>query len=74
MAVHASTKPETYGEVPQGSAWLSAGETGVPTGAGSTSEAPGLNDACVAAFMFNVECNDSYVGAFLLNLRKGGRD
>jgi hypothetical protein len=72
MAVDTSTKPEGYWGVSQGSAWLSTGETGVPSGVGSGSGAQGWNDACVAAVLFNVECNDSYVAAFLLNLHGGG--
>ena len=73
MAVDTSTKLEGSWGVAQGSAWLSTGETGAPSGVRSGSEAQGWNDACVAAVLFNVECNDSHVGAFLLNLRGGGR-
>ncbi len=73
MAVDTSIKPESYWGFSQGSAWLSTGKAGAPVGANSVSEAQGWNDACVAAVMFNIECNDSYVAAFLLNLRNGGR-
>jgi hypothetical protein len=73
MAVDTSTKLEGSWGVTQGSAWLSTGETGAPSGVRSGSEAQGWNDACVAAVLFNVECNDSYVAAFLLNLRSGSR-
>ena len=73
MAVNVATKTEGHWGVPQDSAWLSTGKAGVASGAGSESEAQGWNDACVAAALFNVECNDSYVAAFLLNLRSGGR-
>ena len=52
---------------------MSTGKAGVPSEVGSGSEAQGWHDACVAAFLFNVECNDSYVAAVLLNLRGGGR-
>jgi hypothetical protein len=73
MAVDTATKAEGSWGVSQGSAWLSTGKAGVPSGVGSESEAQGWNDACVAAVLFNVECNDSYVAAFLLNLHGGGR-
>lgn len=73
MAVNASTKPEAHWGVSQGSRWMSAGESGVPSGVRPVSGTLGWNDACVAAVLFNVECNDSYVAAFLLNLRDGGR-
>jgi len=52
---------------------LSTGKAGVASEDRSGSKAQGWHDACVAAFLFNVECNDSYVAAFLLNLRGGGR-
>jgi hypothetical protein len=73
MAVDTATKAEGYWGVSQGSAWLSTGKAGVPSGVGSESEAHGWNDACVAAVLFNVECDDSHVAAFLLNLRGGSR-
>ena len=73
MAVDAATKAEGHWGVSQSSAWLSKGKAGVSSGVGSETEAQGWNDACVAAVLFNVECNDSYVAAFLLNLRSGGR-
>jgi hypothetical protein len=73
MAVDTSTKAESCWGGSQGSAWLSAGTDGSPSGVGSGSEAQGWNDACVAALLFNIECNDSYVAAFLMNLRSGGR-
>ena len=73
MAVDTATKAEGYWGVSQGSAWLSTGKAGVPSGVGSESEAQGWNDACVAAVLFNVECDDSHVAAFLLNLRSGSR-
>jgi hypothetical protein len=73
MAVDTSTKTESYWGVCQGSVWLSPGKAGSPRGAGSGSQVQGWNDACVAAFLFNVECNDSSVAAFLLNLRSGRR-
>lgn len=73
MAVESSTKPESCWGISQGSPWLSAGDTGGPSGVGSGSEGRGWNDACVAALLFNIECNDSYVAAFLLNLRSRGR-
>ena len=73
MAVDTSTKTEVYWGGTQGSAWLSAGESGAPNGARSGSGAQGWSDANVAAVLFNVECDDSYIAAFLLNLRSGGR-
>lgn len=73
MAVSTSTKPEIHWGISQGPAWLSAGKAGVASEVRSGSKAQGWHDACVAAFLFNVECNDSYVAAFLLNLRGDGR-
>lgn len=73
MAMSTSTESEIYGGVSQGPAWLSTGKPDVPGGVGSGSEAQGWHDASVAAIMFNIECNDSYVAAFLMNLRGGGR-
>jgi len=73
VAVDTATKAEGHWGVSQGSAWLSTGKAGVPSGVGSESEAQGWNDACVAAVLFNVECDDSHVAAFLLNLRSGSR-
>jgi hypothetical protein len=73
MAVDTSIKPESRWGVSQGSAWLSTGKAGVPSGVRSGAEAQGWNDAYVAAVLFNIKCNDSYVAAFLLNLRSGAR-
>jgi len=58
--------------VPQ-AAWLPGQATDAPTDVKSVSAAQGWNDACVAALLFNIECNDSNVAAFLLNLGIGGR-
>lgn len=73
MAVDTSTKTESCWGVSQGPAWLPAGDADGLGATGSASEAQGWNDACVAALLFNIECNDSYVAAFLLNLRGGPR-
>jgi hypothetical protein len=53
--------------------WLNGQATGVPTDVKSVPAAQGWNDAYVAALLFNIECNDSYIAEFLLNLGIGGR-
>ncbi len=73
MVVDASTKLDNCGGVTQECTWLVPAKAGDPSGVGSGSGAQGWNDAHEAAVLFNVECNDSYVAAFLLNLGIGGR-
>ena len=72
MAVDTMTQTDSYCSVPQ-AAWLPGQATDTPTDVMSVSVARGWNDAHVAALLFNVECDDSYVAAFLLNLGIGGR-
>jgi hypothetical protein len=64
-AADALTKTESCWAVPQECAWLSNRK-------GAVAPLRGWNDAHVAALLFNVECNDSFVAAFLVNL--GVRD
>jgi len=71
MAVDTMTQTGNC-SVPQ-AAWLSGQAIDAPTHVKSVSSAQGWNDAYVAALLFNVECNDSHVAAFLLNLGIGGR-
>ena len=73
MVVDASTKLDNCGGVTQECTWLATAKPGGTGGVGSASEAQGWNDAHEAAVLFNLECNDSYVAAFLLNLGIGGR-
>jgi hypothetical protein len=73
MVVESSTKLDSCGGVTQECAWLATAKAGDTGGVSAGSGAQGWNDAHVAAVMFNLECNDSYVGAFLLNLGIGGR-
>jgi len=72
MAVDTMTQTSSYSSVPQ-AAWLPGQATDTPTDVKSVSAARGWNDAHVAALLFNVECNDSYVATFLLNLGIGDR-
>jgi hypothetical protein len=72
MAVDTMTQTNSYYSVPQ-AAWLPGQATDAPTEVKSVSAAGGWNDAHVAALLFNVECNDSYVAVFLLNLGIGDR-
>ena len=73
MVVESSTKLDSCGGVTQGCAWLATAKAGDTGGVSAGSEAQGWNDAHEAAVLFNLECNDSYVAAFLLNLGIGGR-
>jgi hypothetical protein len=73
MVVDASTKLDNCGGVTQECAWLATAKAVDPSGVHSGSGAQGWNDAHEAAVLFNLECNDSYVAAFLLNLGIGGR-
>lgn len=68
MAISTSTRPEGLWTASQGTIWLSTGKAGTPGEFRSGSEMQGWHDAGVAAVLFNIECNDSYVASFLLNL------
>ena len=73
MAVEISTRLDSSGGVTQECAWLATTKAGDTSRVGSGSGPQGWNDALVAAVLFNLECNDGHVGAFLLNLGIGGR-
>jgi hypothetical protein len=62
------TKSEGYKGVLLGS-WLPSRQSGEPKGVSSGPMAQGWSDAHVAVLLFNQQCNDSYVAAFLMNLR-----
>ena len=72
MTVDTMTQTSSYSSVPQ-AAWLPGQATEAPTEVKSVSAAGGWNDARVAALLFNLQCNDSYVAAFLLNVCMGDR-
>jgi hypothetical protein len=67
MAVDTLTRSEGYKGALD--SWLSTKQAGAAKGVLSNPVAQGWNHAHVAAFLFNQQCNDSYVGAFLMNLR-----
>jgi hypothetical protein len=72
MAVETMAQTSSYSSVPQ-AAWLSGQATDAPTDMRSVSAAGGWSDGHVAALLFNLQCNDAYVAAFLLNVRMGNR-
>ena len=72
MTVDSMTQTTDSGSVPQ-AAWLQSHATEAPTDLACVSPAQGWSDAHVAELLFNLQCNDAYVAAFLLNVRMGDR-
>ncbi len=68
MVVDGLTRAGCYYGIPLDT-WLPTRQAGAPRGVVSRSMIQGWNDANVATFLFNGQRNDSYVAAFLMNLR-----